>query len=83
MLVQVDVSVQNFVEGLLAAHVDHVVVFGVQVNDSEFSGLLSQSADSELLVLPPGLGKAVSVPLRVGLDWRDVQVPSQRAVPPE
>lgn len=82
VLVKVDVAVENLVERLLAADVNHVVVLGVQVDDPELACLLGQGPDPERFVLPPGQSETVGVPLGVGLNRRDVQVTAERAVPP-
>lgn len=82
MLVQVDVAVEDLIEGLLAADVDHVVVLRVKIDDSQFSCLLSQGADSQRFVLPPGQSETVGVPLRVGHNRGNMEVAAQGTVPP-
>ena len=46
VLVQVYVAVEDLVQGLLTAHIDHVVVLCVEVDNAKLASLLSQSADS-------------------------------------
>ena len=83
MLVQLNVSVKNLIESFLAAHINHIIVLGVQVNNAQLSCLLSQGAYAEGLIFPPRLAETVGVPFRVRHDWRNVKVAAQRTMPPE
>ena len=83
MLVQLKVSVQDLVHGLLAANIDNVVSFGQLVKNSDFTGLLRKSTNAERTVTPPRGLEASWVPVGVWHQWWDVKVSTHGAIVPE
>eukprot|EP00353_Schmidingerella_taraikaensis_P006154 CAMPEP_0185571536 /NCGR_PEP_ID=MMETSP0434-20130131/3582_1 /TAXON_ID=626734 ORGANISM="Favella taraikaensis, Strain Fe Narragansett Bay" /NCGR_SAMPLE_ID=MMETSP0434 /ASSEMBLY_ACC=CAM_ASM_000379 /LENGTH=97 /DNA_ID=CAMNT_0028187023 /DNA_START=248 /DNA_END=541 /DNA_ORIENTATION=+ len=82
MLVEFHVTVKDFVEGLLAADLDHVIILGDHVDHAQLPRLLRELAYTQRSVLPPGQGEAAWVPRAVWDHGRDVQVASHGAMPP-
>ena len=83
VLIELKVSVQDLVHGLLTAYLDGVVCLGELVEDPDLPGLLAQSANAEALILPPWSLEASWIPVRIWHKWWDVKVSSHGAIIPK
>ena len=83
MLVELQVPVQDLIHCLFAANFNNVVSLGQLVENSDFSGLLTQSTDAERGVTPPRRLEAGGVPVRIWHQRRDVEVSPHWAVVPQ
>lgn len=82
MLVELKVSVENFVHGFLAAALDGVVGLSQLIDNSNFPGLLAQAADAECPVSPPWLLETRWLPGAIWHKWRHVQISAHWGVVP-
>ena len=82
MVIQLDVSLLDFVYVFFHTDVETIVVFRDHVNNSQPTHTLSELSDTEGLVFPPGSADGFGVPGGVGLDWGDVEIAAVGAVPP-
>ena len=72
----------NLIHSLLAANLNNVIGFGQLIDYSNFPRLIAQVANTKALVLPPWDWEAWWVPVRVGHQWGNVQVPASWTIVP-